>query len=54
MLIDKWKVGGEHAWESYAQCIDQVIKNEYSKVENRPYYIRKDLDIDFDPNSEFQ
>ncbi len=59
MLIDKWKVWGKFAWDTYADCVQQFINQKYRQVPGRPYYIRIDLydhamsGFKHDPQSEF-
>ena len=43
MLIDKWKVWGIYPWESYANCVQKLIDENYLQVPDKPYYIRKDI-----------
>jgi hypothetical protein len=43
MVIDKWKVWGAYAWESYGGCIQHIVDQHYVQIPDRPYYVRKDL-----------
>ncbi|KTD55186.1 hypothetical protein Lsai_2778 [Legionella sainthelensi] len=43
MYIDKWTVWGRYPWDSYAGCIQKFIDEQYVRLYDRPYYIRKDL-----------
>ena len=43
MLIDKLNVYGMHPWSSYGSCIDNQLKLNYKKVQDKLIYIRKDI-----------
>ncbi len=43
MLIDKWVVWGKYGWNTYADCIQSLLDQNYSQIPDRPYYIRNDL-----------
>jgi len=47
MLIDKVMVWEKYTWESYGQCINNLILAHYFKVKDRPYYIRNDLIVQY-------
>ncbi len=48
MLIDKWKVGNKYSWESYGQCIQNILNDSYYHLPDHPFYIRKDVAIEND------
>ena len=43
MLIDKWKVWDLYDWDNYAECINIIIKNNYTKLFSTTYYLRNDI-----------
>ena len=44
MYIDKWKVWDTYDFESYAsKCFIDIMNNNYTKIKNKPYYIRNDV-----------
>ena len=43
LLIDKMNVNGAWPWETYAQCIQDVIDQDYKQVQGTHYYIRSDV-----------
>lgn len=43
MLIDKWKVWDSFPWESYSGCMDDLIREKYIQLGEKPYYLRKDI-----------
>jgi len=43
MLIDKWKVWDSYDWDSYAKCLNTVIKNSYTRIFSTQYYLRNDV-----------
>jgi hypothetical protein len=43
MLIDKWTVWDKYPWDSYAGCVQKIIDSHYTRIPDRPYYVRKDL-----------
>lgn len=43
IMVDKWKVWDKYNWDSYAQDINSILRNDYLQLDNNPYYVRKDL-----------
>ena len=43
LLIDKWKVWDLYDWDNYAECINIIIKNNYTKLFSTTYYLRNDI-----------
>jgi hypothetical protein len=43
LLIDKWKVWDLYDWDNYAECINAIIKQNYTKLFNTTYYLRNDI-----------
>lgn len=50
MLVDKWYVWDEFPWPSYGECIQKILDKDYVKLKNKPYYLRKDIYIEFIKN----
>ena len=56
MLIDQYMMWDKkYDWGNYGQCIQDIANNYYYKVEQKPYYIRRDLwsyykDLNFQKN----
>jgi hypothetical protein len=43
IFLDEADVWGRFPWRSYAGCIQDVVDADYSKLGERPYYVRVDL-----------
>jgi hypothetical protein len=46
MMIDKVDVYGRHSWESYGGCVQSLMDRDYTKVANRPFYLRNDINLE--------
>lgn len=42
LLIDKMNVDGQWAWNSYAQCVQEIMDQDYQQIKGTHYYIRND------------
>lgn len=46
IYADKWKVWDLYEWESYASDINELLETYYYKINDKPYYIRKDINLE--------
>jgi hypothetical protein len=46
MLIDKWNVWDKFSWNSYGECIQDILDKNYTQIKGKPYYLRNDIYID--------
>jgi len=44
MLIDKADVYDRYSWSSYGGCVQALMDRDYTRIANRPFYLRNDID----------